>query len=259
MRHLSIALLVAACTALPAWADAPSETDRARAQALMAEGTAAAERSDAATALRLFGEATHLLRDADRAHQLGHLYERQRELPDRETQANRWFTFAAELGHAESMEHMGERYVYGRNGIARDVNRGIELLIAAEKAADSDNDGPEVGGVLSRFRKEQEDKARCMLAALRERGMDEAPFSAGTLYDVHDGEGADASGDAFEVGGLQQWGTNAASLEVNGFDGRSGSYHRDTFIASGTYTATTPSRAGRDLARAVRERCGVDE
>ena len=248
----ALALLLACVCAMAA---PPSDADLAAAKAKLAEGQAAAERGDEATAMGLVGEAARLAQSGEIAHKLGHFYEGKTELPGHEAEALKWFLYAVDLRQADAMHHVGKRYLEGSGGLQRDVGKGLELMQASADA------GYEPAyGVAHRFREEQDGKARCLLAALRGYDMREVVFGAHRFYQINAGQGSDTSGDTYEVEGFSNgFGSTLASLSVDGFDGVHINEVEGRELYTDLYTSRPASADALRLAARLREKCGVSE
>lgn len=252
-RHLLALALLLAC--VPTLAAPPTEAELAAADAKVAEGQAVAQQGDEAGALRLYGEAVRLAQNAEMAHKLGHLYEGRTQLPDHQARALEWFLYAAELKQPDAMHHVGERYLEGKGGLARDFGKGLALMQASASA------GYEPAfGVASRIRKQQDDKARCLLVALRRHGMRDAPFSSGKLFQILSGEGREAAGDVYRISGLDDgFGASLATLDVRGFKGASYNEIGGRAIYTDVYESGPASPDGERLAMRLRGECGLAE
>lgn len=254
LRRIAVAVAVLLLTGLaPALAAAPTPAEIDAAEARFAEGQAAAQRGDEATAMRLIGEAARLAQNGELAHRLGHLYEGRTGLPNHQAEALSWFQYAAELKQADAMHHVGMRYIEGSGGLARDVRKGVALMEASADAGYQP-----AFGVASRFRDAQDQKARCLLSALRTAGMRDVPFGQ-KLIQIRAGEGRSASGDVYELSGFSgQFGASLAALDVKGFTSAEYLVIDGRGIYSDVYGDAAPSGEAQRLAASLRAQCAVE-
>lgn len=251
-RSAGLALAFALACA-PASAATPTEAEIAAIQAKLAEGQAAHERGDMATTLARVGEAAMLDSSGEIAHKLGHMLEGMQDLAYHEAEALKWFMVAADRRQADAMHHVGVRYLEGDGGLKRDVGKGLELIDASADAGYHP-----AYGIAARFRKEQDDKARCALSELRQHRMREVVFGETRFFRITEGLDEHAAGDTFGVEGFSDdFGAALAQVTVDGFSGASYTDVDGTRFYSGDYTPRPASADAKQLAAQVRATCGL--
>lgn len=260
MARIRLLALVLSLAIAPAFAaDTPDAIDPA-VQKKLDDAQAAMNAGHKAEALQLVGEATRIADNGAMAHKLGHYYEGSTDVPDHDALATKWFQFAVDHDDAESMHHVGMRYMEGKGGLPRDTRKGIALLNASAKA-----DYMPAYSFMSNWRQEQDTKGRCMLAALRGYDMREVIFGQDRFYDFSDGNGDAGGGDTYLIrgirdnSGIELGDPDEASLDVDGFSHAEYTEVDGRHFYNGTYDARRPSSAAVQRAAEVRAKCNVAE
>ena len=256
-RLLALALSLAIAPA--AAADAPAVDQAAVKQKLEAAPTAM-NAGDTAEAFRLVGVATEIAHSGAMAHKLGHLYEGAAAVPDHDALATKWFAYAAELDDAESLHHLGMRYIDGTGGVSPDFRKGLALV---NRSANGGYDVAE--DYMRKFNADQDTKGRCMLSTLRGYDMREVVFGANRFYDFSDTGGEDGGGDTYEIVGLRAYNDilpgdpRPVALTVDGFSHVGYTEVDGHHFYEAYYDKRRPSSAALQRAAQVRAKCGVPE
>lgn len=252
IRVLALLVSLALHGAVSAAEPTPEELEAA--QKLLADGIKANEAGDVEKAYRLAAQAARLEQNGERAHRIGHGYEKQTGIAGHKALAVQMFQLAADYGQADSMAHIGEHHLVGSGGLKRDVDKGLRLLRAAEKAG-----YVEAARIRRDFHEAQEAKAQCLATELDRRGMRVAPFHPHQYFHIERGQARESSGTVFNVEGFVERGRGGlARLTVNGFEQPDMDEAQGVLIFSGTYMPRPPSDAGLRLARELRQRCDVE-
>lgn len=257
MRLLALALSLAVAPALAA--DTAKKVDEAAVKQKVESAQAAANAGDMPTALRLLGEATVMADSGPMAHKLGHLYE-QASVPDHEAYALKWYLYAVDRDDAESMHHVGLRYIEGKDGLPRDEKKGLALMNASAKG----DYGP-AASYMQTWNAEQDTKARCMLSELRGYRMAQVVFGGDRFYDFSDTGYDTGGGDTYDIIGLRDYNEyfptdpEPVALEVDGFSHVGYTESNGSHFYHDYYDKRRPSSAALQRAAQVRAKCGVVE
>jgi TPR repeat protein len=245
MKRLAAALLLAlTAAAANAAPPTPAQLQMSEAKFQQAEALRA---TDMKAAMPLYEEAARLGHDPDLAFMLASIYQNVDKDADRAAQ---WMKAAADWGHVDARFEFAKLRIQGI-GTLRDVSGGLQTLEEMARAGYA----PAVG-LARKFRNEQDEKAQCLVGALREHGYEEA--IGGRFYRIDDGANETARGDTFIVRGFLANSPAWASLRVDGFDGVTVSRSGGNVLFSSTYNARPATAEGTATAATLRSKCALD-
>jgi hypothetical protein len=263
MKHpsgvIGLAFLAVLMTPAVAAQEADSATD------LFAKGRALYEAGDRSEGLGLMVRAAKLVESGSMYHTLGHMYERETDIPGHEAEAIRLFGLAADLGEIDSMGHYGAALVRGTH-VERDHRRGVQLLIEADR-----------GGYraareqLNEIEAAQEAALACAKEKVRAMGYTDTLASDRRWYRVREGSAEQSRGDLLYISGpMQSWGGSDrwdegrySELDVRAYRFDAMAITRvpldngGMFVSGSPADEGLPTEQGLQDARAVLETCRV--